>query len=759
MSGVRVRRLLVGLVVCAALVPACSKPAPRVPPPKPSRKPAQQHVQARHTSPPAHRVAAETNNADGAWLVGTFMDTRRVPVTNVAACWCSNNTEVTLPLSIEADGAYVTAPMPTGICTVSFAAPQYHPVVYTVPLVTPGPVIREVLFEPIHVVTCTVLDAISRLPIPNVEVDVIPGDFIPGGVRSARPLLQTDAQGVVLIECKQETMALELQHPRYAPVRSRVWQSDSDKVLLMSGAGALVVRVFEQAGTPATNVYVCLECAGTPFPMQKVQPDGSTLFTNLPAHYSPFAAHVRDRTWLATSTNIHVTAGTLSYADITLPPCGSLLVRCPTGAVVNELSGTIRKETLNGWSERGAFSYGDFEHRDDGWFLGRVQARSYRVAVHLRGSSEFTTNVTILPDQLTTFDVVATSSAQVNSGVITGFVHDIYGTGQVCMAIALTGSVATIVGSDYSPDGHFAIEKLASNLVYNVRVIAAGFTNMVVNNVTANGAPLDIVLPNSFRVTGVVVDDHGAMLQAAVRLTPVMPEDQTGMDSLQSALRNEITTLGEFAIQPVGPGDYTIVVRTRGYASATRPITVTDRDLDVGEIVLNHGLTVWGRIIDTAGNAVANATFLIYSITSSCGNSALSDFDGRFRITGVMPNTLLYVLVSAKRDSNSTQLEGLTTDTDLGDITIGSPIYLVLTLRTHNGRPAQGIYLGNTASDAQGKVEGWLAGRTDFVTLLKKPMRELRQRPASNDVFTVRFQPGHEVTNYVTATLPADFVW
>ncbi|MCX7003596.1 MAG: hypothetical protein NTV22_10035 [bacterium] len=747
---VHLRRLLVGLVAGAALLPACSKPAPPVPPPKP----AQQHVPARHTSPPTHRVAAATTNAGGAWLVGTFIDTRRAPVTNVTACWRSNDTETTLPLGIEADGAYVTAPMPTGTCTVSFAAPQYHPVVCTVPLATPGPVIREVLFEPILVVTCTVLDAVSQLPIADVEVDIMGHNE-----NTSPPLLRTDMQGIVLIECQPSPTRAEFRHPRYAPSRTIIWVNELNKVILLSGAGALVARVLDQAGTPETNVYVALECFGDRFPTQKVQADGIALFTNLPAHSSPFAARVRDACWLATATNLCVTAGTVTYADITLPACGSLLVRCPTGAVVNQLSGSIREETLNSWSERGAFSQGDFGQRDDGWFLGRVQARSYRVTVYLRGSPEFTTNITILPDQLTTLDVVPTSNAQMNSGVITGFVHDLYGTGQVCMAIALTGSVAAIVESDYSPDGHFAIEKLDSNLVYNVRIIAVGFTNMVVNNVTANGAPLDIVLPNGFRVTGVVVDDHGAMLQATVRLTPVTPADQTGMDSLQSALRNEITTLGEFAIQPVGPGDYTIDVRTRGYASATRPITVTDRDLDVGEIVLGRGLTVWGRIIDTAGNAVANANFMIYSITTPGGNSAISDFDGRFRITGVLPNTLLYVLVSAKRDSNSTQLDGLTTDTDLGDITIGSGTYIVLTVRTHDGRPAQGIYLGNTASDAHGKVEGALVGRTDFVTLLKKPMRELRQMPASSDFFRVRFQPGREMTNYVTATLPADFTW
>ena len=746
---VHLRRLLVGLTACAALLPACSKPAPPVPPPKPAQPP----VPARHTSPPVHRVVAETNRADGAWLVGTFMDTRRAPVTNVMACWRSNNIETTLPLSIEADGAYVTAPMPTGICTVSFAAPQYHPVVHTVPLVTPGPMIREVLFEPILVVTCTVLDAVSQLPIADVEVDIMGHNE-----NTSPPLLRTDMQGIVLIECQPSPIRAEFRHPRYAPSRTIIWVNELNKVILLSGAGALVARVLDQAGKPETNVYVALECFGDRFPTQKVQADGTALFTNLPAHSSPFAARVRDACWLATATNLCVTAGTVTYADITLPACGSLLVRCPTGAVVNVLSGTIREETLNGWSERGAFSHGDFEHRDDGWFLERVPTRAYRVSVSLRNSPAFTTtNIVILPDQLSILDVA--SAAPMATGVIAGFVHDLCGTGQECVASALTGTPAVLVAVDYSVNGSFAIEKLAANLAYDVRVTVAGFTNVVVDNVMPNGPPLDIEIPAGFKVSGIVVDNQGVMLHASVRLTPAMPANEMQMDVAMSMLRKESSAVGEFSLEPVGPGEYNLNASARGCVAATRPITITNRDLDVGEIVLDHGLTVCGRVIDATGNPVANATVLLFSVPF-CNDFASTDYEGRFRLTGIAPHIQLNLSANAgDRGRYDTLLDGLAADTDLGDITIGSSIYLVLTLRTHDGRPAQGIYLGNTASDAQGKVEGVLAGRTDFVTILKKPMRELRQMPSSNDVFRVRFQPGREMTNHVTATLPADFTW
>jgi len=753
MSGVRVCQLLVGLVVCAALLPACSKPAPPVPPPKP----AQSHAPARHISPPAHRVTAETTNADGAWLVGTFMDTRRAPLTNVTACWRSNDTETTLPLplSIEADGGYVTAPMPTGICTVSFAAPHYHPVVHTVPLATMGPVIREVLFAPIQVVTCTVLDAVSRLPIADVEVDIMGHNE-----NTSHALPRTDMQGIVLIECQPSPIRAEFRHPRYAPSRTIIWVNELNKVMLLSGAGALVARVLNQAGMPETNVYVALECFGDRFPMQKVQADGTALFTNLPAHSSPFAARVRDASLLAlaSATNLCVTAGTMTYADITLPACGSLLVRCPTGAVVYELSGTVREETLNGWSERGAFSYGDFEQRDDGWFLGRVPARAYRVSISLRNSPAFTTtNLTILPDQLTILDVA--SAAPSSTGVIAGFVHDLCGTGQECVASALTGTPAVLVAVDYSVNGAFAIGKLDAHLTYAVRVSVAGFTNVVVDDVLPNGPPLDIEIPAGFKVSGIVVDNQGVMLHASVRLTPAMPANEMQMDVAMSMLRKESSAVGEFSLEPVGPGEYNLNASARGCVAATRPITITNRDLDVGEIVLDHGLTVCGRVIDATGNPVANATVLLFSVPF-CNDFASTDYEGRFRLTGIAPHIQLNLSANAgDRGRYDTLLDGLAADTDLGDITIGSPIYLVLTLRTHAGRPAQGIYLGNTASDAQGNVEGVLAGRTDFVTLLKKPMRELRQMPASSDFFRVRFQPGREMTNFVTATLPADFVW
>jgi uncharacterized GH25 family protein len=96
---------------------------------------------------------------------------------------------------------------------------------------------------------------------------------------------------------------------------------------------------------------------------------------------------------------------------------------------------------------------------------------------------------------------------------------------------------------------------------------------------------------------------------------------------------------GSFLIDGVTQGTYGVTAAASGYRNANAPpVTIAnDNDVATGDIHLEPGRTVRGRVVDQNGNGIAGAMVLIASSGASPsgrdGLSATSDVNGTFVIT------------------------------------------------------------------------------------------------------------------------------
>jgi len=205
-------------------------------------------------------------------------------------------------------------------------------------------------------------------------------------------------------------------------------------------------------------------------------------------------------------------------------------------------------------------------------------------------------------------------------------------------------------GVETGVDGGFVLRGVNPGRTYELRVEAEG---LVAGEVTAaaGDTDLEVVLATASGVVGRVLDPYGGPLSGArVRLFP-LPE----MDSIQVEMVNgerqtdhEVVSgpRGRFAAGRLAAGIYDLEVLADGWAPLFRPALEVpeEGDLDLGDLLLDPGATIEGRVIDAEGRSVEGAEVRFHSYVRTTGLStgvilsgrfplvARSGFDGRFAI-------------------------------------------------------------------------------------------------------------------------------
>jgi carboxypeptidase family protein len=204
------------------------------------------------------------------------------------------------------------------------------------------------------------------------------------------------------------------------------------------------------------------------------------------------------------------------------------------------------------------------------------------------------------------------------------------------------------------PKGTFRLSGLAPGEAYRLSASRDGFVPsrlpLAAPQRGAAAPSLRIVLESGRAATGRVVDRAGKpVADAEVRLLPVGSDDPRS--AREATLRAVTGASGTFRIDRLAGGPFNLRARARGFA----PTLVRRVDLppgngsvDLGTLVLERGLTLEGRVVDTAGNPIGGATVQVTPSTGLAvwdlpldgeapGWETVSGRDGAFSFAGLAP--------------------------------------------------------------------------------------------------------------------------
>jgi protocatechuate 3,4-dioxygenase beta subunit len=121
-------------------------------------------------------------------------------------------------------------------------------------------------------------------------------------------------------------------------------------------------------------------------------------------------------------------------------------------------------------------------------------------------------------------------------------------------------------------------------------------------------AEADVTLSPPFRITGRLVDGSEGPVSGTIAVQEI--DGQPVWRSLSTLLRAEAGADGRFAIERVPPGSHALAVNGRGMTARRVPIDVGGREpvVDLGDVVLEAGPQIKGRVRDKAGAPVVDAT-------------------------------------------------------------------------------------------------------------------------------------------------------
>ena len=236
-------------------------------------------------------------------------------------------------------------------------------------------------------------------------------------------------------------------------------------------------------------------------------------------------------------------------------------------------------------------------------------------------------------------------------------------------------------------DGGFSISGAPAGEPLSWAVRSSG--HMDARGVLGGETRLEIVVERAQRVSGRLVDPDGLPFREA----QVVVRYVTDRSSRNHASRIGIDDDGGFSFHREMPSKSRVEVKAKGYRQARRelePLAETGwpRELSLGEIRLERGRTVRGRVVDGGSGLALAGVALRATVTRKEGRSIVLDQqeaasveDGSFEISGIAPKEP--VALSARKDGYAPR------NLDLGEA--GDDVEVVL------GRG--------------GRVEGRLCGR------------------------------------------------
>jgi hypothetical protein len=156
---------------------------------------------------------------------------------------------------------------------------------------------------------------------------------------------------------------------------------------------------------------------------------------------------------------------------------------------------------------------------------------------------------------------------------------------------------------------------------------------------------VDILLHSGTSVSGRLIDEAEQPVQGRISVESMDGEPRS---PLLSDLRAETSDKGHFTLGRLPPGSHALSVEASGYAQKRVEVAIGDREepIDLGDSMVETGLTIRGRVVDSSGQAIEGASASAYSRGIYLDESgqprffrAFSDAEGLFALAGLREGT------------------------------------------------------------------------------------------------------------------------
>jgi protocatechuate 3,4-dioxygenase beta subunit len=262
-------------------------------------------------------------------------------------------------------------------------------------------------------------------------------------------------------------------------------------------------------------------------------------------------------------------------------------------------------------------------------------------------------------------------------------------------------------------DGRFRVTNLRKG-PYEVKAVDLESKAEASVGAVAPGPELVIVLPETFTVTGRVVDQVTGKPIPGAEVHP-LAADRLDMQDLQVTTDDD----GRFEVKGLEAGRYHLVVKAKGYVKEeTREVNVgcgfAPEDL---EIALDPGLQLAGQVVDESGNLVPGATVEAIGLDHRGWREdehnvlaeGLSDPSGLFSLRGLEPSE---ILLKAKKEGMAPDSQVVKIDGDRDDLvlTLGQGLELSGQVQDPDGSPVHQAWVsaGVEENEDEGPIEWWM---------------------------------------------------
>ncbi len=223
------------------------------------------------------------------------------------------------------------------------------------------------------------------------------------------------------------------------------------------------------------------------------------------------------------------------------------------------------------------------------------------------------------------------------------------------MKVPVLGDLTAIAGDDLlgnvardskcrtDSEGRFTLTGIAAESEFGLACAHPDYVATVHRPVLIGATDVRIVLQQAGRIRARVVgaDDRKPIPNFRVQTLVTM------VLVVSRPTRSEEFTAGEFTLGRVPPGNATLRLTAAGFGAFEQKVAVeAGQELDLGEIALARAATITGRVVDTGGTPVANATITRRRggladhpalAALSGGETWFSDRAGRFVIQEIAP--------------------------------------------------------------------------------------------------------------------------
>jgi hypothetical protein len=152
---------------------------------------------------------------------------------------------------------------------------------------------------------------------------------------------------------------------------------------------------------------------------------------------------------------------------------------------------------------------------------------------------------------------------------------------------------------------------------------------------------VEVTLGPGVTLTGRLIDEDDQPLSGEISLGALGGRPVGAL--FGSRLKAEADADGEFSLPAVPPGAHTLVAESRGYGKTDVEVEVSGRakEQDVGDVVLERGLAISGKVVEPSGGPVAGAVYAEPATSTALRGltdsflMAESDSEGRFVLAGL----------------------------------------------------------------------------------------------------------------------------